>query len=271
MALFGYYTYSFENKARRVADQRIADYQQQLKEQIEELDQANKQLIRMRSIEKFAATGRIARTIAHEVRNPLTNINLAVEQLQAELNGIQAESAGLMLDMIGRNSARINLLITDLLNSTKFTDLVYTRVSVNQVLDETLELARDRIVLKNITVVKTYSDDICDISVDLERIKIAFLNIIVNAIEAMEERKGILQIRTASRDNKCVISITDNGPGIDEESLSKVFEPYFTSKTKGTGLGLTNTQNIILNHNGHIGLESKKGEGTTFTIQLAFA
>jgi signal transduction histidine kinase len=87
----------------------------------------------------------------------------------------------------------------------------------------------------------------------------------------MEEGKGILQIRTASRDNKCVISITDNGPGIDEESLSKVFEPYFTSKTKGTGLGLTNTQNIILNHNGHIGLESKKGEGTTFTIQLAFA
>ena len=271
MALFGYYTYSFENKARRVADQRITDYQQQLKEQIEELDQANKQLIQMRSIEKFAATGRIARTIAHEVRNPLTNINLAVEQLQAELNGKQAESTDLMLDMISRNSARINLLITDLLNSTKFTDLVYTRVSVNQVLDETLELARDRIMLKNITVVKTYSDDICDISVDLERIKIAFLNIIVNAIEAMEERKGILQIRTASRDNKCVISITDNGPGIDEESLSKVFEPYFTSKTKGTGLGLTNTQNIILNHNGHISLESKKGEGTTFTIQLAFA
>lgn len=271
MALFGYYTYSFENKARRVADQRIAEYQQQLKEQIEELDKANKQLIVMRSIEKFAATGRIARTIAHEVRNPLTNINLAVEQLQSDLKGTQPESSDQMLEMICRNSARINLLITDLLNSTKFTDLVYNRVSVNQLLDETLVLAKDRILLKNVTVVKTYSDDICDIAVDPERIKIAFLNIIVNAIEAMEPGKGILQLKTSAKDDKCLIAITDNGPGIDEESMSKVFEPYFTSKTKGTGLGLTNTQNIILNHNGHIGLESKKGIGTTFTIQLDFA
>jgi signal transduction histidine kinase len=277
MALFGYYTYSYENNARRVADKKVEEYQQQLKEQIGELDQANKELIKMRSIEKFAATGRIARTIAHEVRNPLTNINLAVEQLQSELNGKEhrsakvVDSADLMLEMIARNSARINLLITDLLNSTKFTELVYQRISVNQLLDETLELAKDRITLKDITVTKSYMDGICDIAVDLERMKIAFLNIIVNAIEAMEPGSGILQLKTFSRDDKCVISITDNGMGLDEESLSKVFEPYFTSKTRGTGLGLTNTQNIILNHNGHISLESKKGMGTTFTIQLDFA
>ncbi|WP_431210620.1 two-component system sensor histidine kinase NtrB [Puia sp. P3] len=225
----------------------------------------------MRSIEKFAATGRIARTIAHEVRNPLTNINLAVEQLQAELDGSSTENTDLMLTMISRNSSRINLLITDLLNSTKFTDLVYRRISINQLLDETLELAKDRLTLKNITVVKHYSDDVCDIAVDVEKMKIAFLNLIVNAIEAMEQSAGILQLKTTAKENKCVISITDNGTGLDEESLSKVFEPYFTSKTKGTGLGLTNTQNIILNHNGLISLESKKGEGTTFTIQLDFA
>jgi signal transduction histidine kinase len=287
MALLGYYTYSHENKARRIADRRVAEYQQQLQERIKDLDMANKELIRMRSIEKFAATGRIARTIAHEVRNPLTNINLAVEQLQSELDVQPAgnmpssvlppsasgrpENGELMLAMITRNSARINGLITDLLNSTKFTDLIYKRVSVNQLLDETLEGAQDRIHLKNITVTKDYSAGLCDIAVDVERIKIAFLNIIVNAVEAMEPGRGILQIRTLSKDDKCVVSITDNGPGIEEESLSKVFEPYFTSKPKGTGLGLTNTQNIILNHNGHIGFESKKGAGTTFTIQLDFA
>jgi signal transduction histidine kinase len=286
MALLGYYTYSHENKARRIADGRVAEYQQQLQERIKDLDMANKELIRMRSIEKFAATGRIARTIAHEVRNPLTNINLAVEQLQSELEGQPAgnmpsamppsithrpENGELMLDMISRNSARINGLITDLLNSTKFTDLVYKKISVNQLLDETLEGAKDRILLKNITVTKDYSAGLCDIAVDVERIKIAFLNIIVNAVEAMEPGRGILQLRTLAKDGKCVASITDNGPGIEEESLSKVFEPYFTSKPKGTGLGLTNTQNIILNHNGHIGFESKKGAGTTFTIQLDFA
>jgi signal transduction histidine kinase len=225
----------------------------------------------MRSIEKFAATGRIARTIAHEVRNPLTNINLAVEQLQAELNGNKTENGELILEMINRNSARINLLITDLLNSTKFTDLVYKKISVNQLLDETLELANDRIQLKNITVLKNYSGDICDVAVDIERIKIAFLNIIVNAIEAMEPGQGILQLKTLAKENKCVVLISDNGPGIAEDSQSKVFEPYFTNKPKGTGLGLTNTQNIILNHKGQIAFESKKGEGTTFTIQLNFA
>jgi len=178
MALLGFYTYSYENKGRRIADRRVSEYQQQLRERIKDLDQVNKELIRMRSIEKFAATGRIARTIAHEVRNPLTNINLAVEQLQAELNGNKPENGELMLDMINRNSARINLLITDLLNSTKFSDLVYKKISVNRLLDETLELARDRIQLKNITVLKSYSGDICDVAVDVERIKIAFLNII---------------------------------------------------------------------------------------------
>ncbi|MBN8850412.1 MAG: hypothetical protein BGO55_32125 [Sphingobacteriales bacterium 50-39] len=269
LAAYGFITYSRENKARRIADEKVADYQQKLKQQIAELDTANKALIQMRSIEKFASTGRIARTIAHEVRNPLTNINLAVDQLKIEIDG--NTQYGEMLDLISRNSIRINQLITDLLNSTKFTELVYKRISINRLLDETLELAKDRITLNNITVIKYYSDDICDIAVDVERIKIAFLNLIVNAIEAMEPGNGILQLRTASRDNKCFVTITDNGPGIDTDSQSRIFEPYFTTKTKGTGLGLTNTQNIILNHNGHISMDSAKDKGTTFIISLDFA
>lgn len=271
MAIYGFLTYSRENKARRVADERVFEYQEQLKQRISELDKANKELIQMRSIEKFASTGRIARTIAHEVRNPLTNINLAVDQLKNDLNGHLADNSGMMLDMISRNSLRINQLITDLLNSTKFTELVYKRVSVNQLLDETLELAKDRIQLNNITVTKNYAGEICDIAVDVDRMRIAFLNLIVNAIEAMEPGKGILQLRTLSKDHKCVVIITDNGPGIDKDSQSKLFEAYFTTKSKGTGLGLTNTQNIILNHSGHINMESEVGKGTSFTITLDFA
>jgi signal transduction histidine kinase len=270
MAIYGFLTYSRENKARRVADRKVFDYQEQLKERIDELDKANKELIQMRSIEKFAATGRIARTIAHEVRNPLTNINLAVDQLKSEPDGLP-EEPGIMLDMINRNSIRINQLITDLLNSTKFSELVHKKISINQLLDETLELAQDRIKLHNITVIRNYMSDICDISVDGERMQIAFLNIIVNAIEAMEPGKGVLQIKTTAKEDKCVITITDNGIGMDKESLSKIFEPYFTNKPKGTGLGLTNTQNIILNHNGHIHIDSEKGKGTSFTITLDFA
>lgn len=271
MVLYSFLIYSRENKARRVADRRVFEYQDQLKDRILELGKANKELIQMRSIEKFAATGRIARTIAHEVRNPLTNINLAVDQLKSELDDGMEEDPAIMLDMINRNSVRINQLITDLLNSTKFTDLEYKKLSINQILDETLELAMDRILLNDVVVTKNYASDICDVSVDAERMKIAFLNIIVNAIEAMEPGKGILQIRTDAKDDKCVVTIRDNGPGIDKESLSKLFEPYFTNKPKGTGLGLTNTQNIILNHKGHIAIESEKGSGATFIITLDFA
>lgn len=266
MAIFAFLTYSNENKARRIADRRVADFQQQLQDRIEELDKVNKELIQMRSVEKLAASGRIARSIAHEVRNPLTNINLAVEQLQVDLQGYAM--SGDLLGMIGRNSDRINLLITDLLNSTKFTDLRYQRIGLHQLLDEMLDQAKDRISLNNISVIKVYTEEPCEISVDVKRMKIALLNIVVNALEAMEAGKGVLEIRTTTGNHKCMVYIKDNGCGIDEDSLSNVFEPYFTSKPNGTGLGLTNTQNIVLNHNGIISLESARGAGTTFTIQL---
>ena len=239
-----------------------------LKKRIAALDKANKELMQMRSTEKFAATGRIARTIAHEIRNPLTNINLAVEQLQSELDGQAARSAELLLGMIHRNSDRINLLITDLLNSTKFADLRYQKVPVNTLVDQTLELLKDRIMLNHVTVVRNYSETELSVSVDMQRMKIALLNIFVNALEAMGSDNGVLEVSTYAADGKCFIVIKDNGAGIDEDALSKVFEPYFTSKAAGTGLGLTSTQNIILNHHGAITLESKKGEGAQFTIEL---
>jgi len=268
LLIFGFLTYMRENKARREADTKVRQYQEQLRERILELRNVNKELMQMRSIEKFAATGRIARTIAHEVRNPLTNINLAMEQLKSEIG--DAEESTILFEMVHRNSNRINQLITDLLNSTKFAELTYGKTSINTLLDEALVLATDRIALYNITVEKHYSTDICDVAVDKEKLKIAFLNIIVNAIEAMEPGKGTLSIITKGENNKCVVEIVDNGSGMDKESLGRLFEPYFTSKPKGNGLGLTNTQNIILNHRGTIQAESEKGKGTTFIITLDF-
>ena len=268
LLIFGFLTYMRENKARREADEKVQQYQEQLRERIMELRSVNKELLQMRSIEKFASTGRIARTIAHEVRNPLTNINLAIEQLKSEL--VEGEDNIILFEMVNRNSNRINQLITDLLNSTKFAELTYGKTSINTLLDEALDLAKDRIALYNTNVVKQYSSDICDVAVDKEKLKIAFLNVIVNAIEAMEPGKGILTITTKGEKNKCVIEIADNGSGMDKESLGRLFEPYFTSKPKGNGLGLTNTQNIILNHKGTIQAESEKGKGTTFIIALDF-
>jgi len=141
-------------------------------------------------------------------------------------------------------------------------------VNINQLLDEALELAQDRIELNHIKVEKYYDKDICEIQVDKEKIKLAFLNIIVNAVEAMKNDTGILELRTFKQRNKCVVEIKDNGIGMDEETMQKLFEPYFTGKPKGNGLGLTHTQNIILNHKGSIHVRSKPGNGSAFIVTL---
>ncbi len=270
LVVYGFFTYAKENLKRRKADEQLSVYQKKLEQRIIELDNANIELIQMRGMEKLAVTGRIARTIAHEVRNPLTNINLATDQLKIELNGNNNDDTGNMLNLIHRNSNRINQLITDLLDSTKAAELKAEKISINDLLDETLELAKDRIQLADIKVKKEYSRDERKISVDKEKIKIAFLNIIVNAIESMQQGKGILTLKTEGEKNKCVVKISDNGKGMDKESLSKLFEPYFTNKPSGTGLGLTNTQNIIFTHNGQISAESKLGVGTVFTVILNY-
>lgn len=268
LTFYSILTFNKENKAKKEASQKVIAYRQQLELRIDELAALNLELIELRHMEKFAVTGRISRTIAHEVRNPLTNINLAAEQLRNEVPA--SADVNLLFEMISRNSNRINQLISDLLNSTRIAELSHTKASINDVLDRSLEFAMDRIELKQIKVVKEYDSDICPILVDEEKIKIAFLNIIVNAIEAMDDR-GVLHLSTNNKNDRCVVKIIDNGKGMHKEDVGRMFEPYFTTKEKGTGLGLTNTQNIILAHNANIHVESEPGKGTAFIIAFNFA
>lgn len=267
-ALAGFFIYRKEYFIRKKVSGESELYKIQLEKRVEELNLANKEINDLKNIEKFASTGRIARTIAHEVRNPLTNINLATDQLKDVKNDEEGEKE-MLLGMIVRNSLRINQLISNLLNATKFTELESGEESVNEIVDEALELAKDRIELTKIKINKNYSTNICKIKVDKEKIKIAFLNIIVNAIEAIEGNDtGTIYIETYQKNDKCHVIIKDNGLGMDEETLSKLFEPYFTAKENGNGLGLTNTQNIILSHKGKINIDSKPGEGSTFEVIL---
>ena len=268
LTLYSFMVFNKENKAKREASKKAAEFRNQLENRVRQLADLNTELIELRSLEKYSVTGRIARTIAHEVRNPLTNINLATEQLRSE--AVPTESTEMLFSMIARNSERINQLVSDLLNSTRVSELTFEKVSINAVIDKSLELARDRIELKQITVIRNYDQDICPVSVDVEKIKIAFLNIIVNAIEAMVDN-GELQISTQSLNDRCVAKITDNGRGMNKAELERLFEAYYTTKEKGNGLGLANSQNIILGHGGSITAQSENGKGTTFTISFKFA
>ncbi|MBL7779800.1 MAG: PAS domain S-box protein [Saprospiraceae bacterium] len=214
--------------------------------------------------EKMEATGRLMRMLAHEVRNPLTNIGLALEGFIGELP-VEHDLHD-YLDIIKRNAQRIDTLITQLLNSSKPTELHLEPLSLKDVLEETLAETGDRLALKKLAVIKEFSTENDRIMLDREKIKIAFTNIIVNAGEAMQEGSGVLEIKTERTLHKMLLSIRDNGNGISPIHLNKIFEPYFSSKPGGMGLGLASTLNIVQSHGGSIHVESQEGAGTTFFL-----
>ncbi len=215
--------------------------------------------------EKLAATGRLVRTLAHEVRNPINNINLSTEHLRSfEL----PDETGLYLDIITRNSLRINDLIKELLNSSRPSEIQMKESILQSVIDEIVNISRDRIGLKNIDLQVDYPKDLVIIFCDAEKIILALLNILTNAIEAIEHSNGRISIVVKNDNENVVIEITDNGSGISEEKLPRLFEPYYTSKRNGIGLGLASTLNIIQVHGGSIEINSEENKFTVFNILL---
>ncbi|MEQ8243921.1 ATP-binding protein [Fulvivirga sp.] len=217
--------------------------------------------------ERLSMTGKIARSIAHEVRNPLTNLGLALGQLEEELPK-DNEDISMFIGIIDRNAKRIGQLITEMLNSSKPRELHRVEYNINILLEEVIDLVRDRITLKVMQLDKHLDKSIDTISVDADKLKMAILNVMVNAIEAMEEGQGVLSVQSVKRKDLVQIFIKDNGCGIPEDKISTLFDPFFTNKQGGMGLGLTSTQNIINSHKGSIDVESVENQGTTFIISL---
>jgi two-component system, sporulation sensor kinase E len=231
---------------------------------IKDITSVKEKEIEAQTTRKFAFTGRIASVLAHEIKNPLTSISLSVEQLKFELPEPVMKDTGDLLEMIDRNSKRINELINQLLNATRYTELKLRPYLFNQLVEETLEQAKDTIILKEINVVKDFDPDDRFVEMDVEKIKIVLFNLIINAIDAMEAKKGELTLRTMIVDKRSCIEVADNGTGLTYEQLDKIFEPFYTSKPQGTGLGLTNAQGIMISHQGLLKVKSKAGVGTSF-------
>jgi PAS domain S-box-containing protein len=215
--------------------------------------------------EKLAATGRLARTLAHEIRNPLTNINLSVDHLKGmEFTDLQQH----YFDIISRNSKRINDILTELLASSKPAHADMEDHILQDLIDKSIHAAMDRIMLKHIKLQVRYLDKPICIRADAGKLSMAFLNIIINAVEAMEESKGKLMISLSDGQDFWEVKITDNGVGIPEENIPRLFEPYFTAKRNGMGLGLPATLNILQAHRAQIDVTSVEQVGTTFTIMF---
>jgi PAS domain S-box-containing protein len=216
--------------------------------------------------EKLGAANRLVRALAHEVRNPLNNISLSVEQLLLEN---MAESGNVYLDIINRNSRRINDLITELLLSSSMPpENLRERKALQNILDDSISTIIDRIILKKVSWKVIYPNEPAYILADPLKLKIAFTNIIINAIEAMNENKGELNISVTSQNGHHLVSIKDNGSGISKETLPHLFEPYFTFKRNGLGLGLATTLNIIQSHKASIDVQTGIDQGSNFILKF---
>ena len=214
-------------------------------------------------IEKLRGTATLLRTLAHEVRNPLTNINLSVEQLKPECD---SEDANIYLDIIARNCGRIDSLISELLDLSRPAEISLQKTDLQDIINSTLAAASDRIALKNIRLDLAYPGQPAFVMADREKLKIAFLNILINAVEAVPAQSGVITISIRDESPNFRVFINDNGGGIPEENISRIFEPYFTSKTNGFGLGLAATWNILQSHRAAIDVNSQLGEGTSFML-----
>ena len=204
-----------------------------------------------------------AAVIAHEVRNPLTNINLATDLLSLV---IQDADKTVYLDIIRRSSLRINELLNELLQKQVEEETITEENSIHDLLDEVLEMAKDRILMKQIAVRKIYDSQDCRILLNRAKMKIALTNIIVNAIDAITNAHGQLDFRTYSLETKFMLKIEDNGCGISAENLKNIFKPYYTGKPGGMGLGLSATYDILRSNHVGVNVVSGEGEGTRFEL-----
>jgi len=215
--------------------------------------------------ERLAFTGRIAASIAHEIRNPLGNVSMSVQQLKEAFT--EDSPWYKHIEVIIRNTERINFLITELLNCARPPELNIRPSDMHEVIENVLDSIRGSLSTQRIEVIKKFDSKLPIINVDREQIDRVFLNVIINSIEAMPEG-GTMTISTSIEKDLFVVKIQDTGEGIREEDIIKIFDPFFSTKSTGVGLGLSITYGIVVSHGGRIGVESIWKRGTVFTISL---
>jgi PAS domain S-box-containing protein len=240
-----------------------------LREELKIKEELEKTQLQLLQAEKMSSLGKLAAGVAHQLNNPLGGITLFAKLILEEYD--LEEGAKDDLHRILRDAKRCRDTVKELLEFTRQTRHLMRHHDINRALTRTLFLLESQTLFHNIAINKDLAPSLPLVLSDIQQLYHLFMNVVLNAAQAMEGR-GTLTIKSRLHPdmNRVCIDITDTGPGISEEHLPHIFEPFFTTKDegKGTGLGLSLAYRIIQNHGGHIHAESSPGKGTTFFFTL---
>jgi len=230
-----------------------------LQNKTRELDQTTRELIKS---EKFTAIGELAARISHDIRNPLSNIHMSIQLMKNSPPGTKLESdlVQTKLELISKNVERISHQINDVLGFVKNQKIERKRFKISSCVNEAIEIIK---VPPKIRIKRTNLD--VEISADPFQLQIVFNNILINAIQAIGENEGEIEIELTEKNKDTFLKISNSGPEIPDEILPHIFESLITTKQVGTGLGLVSCKTIIENHGGSISVENNP---TTFTLRL---
>jgi two-component system, sporulation sensor kinase E len=218
--------------------------------------------------ERFSSVGKLAAGLAHEIRNPLTSIMGFMQLLS---RSVDYSKLGSYLPIMLDELHRVKQLVSDFVVVAQPSESKKKDVILSSFLSDTVTLMESQALLKGVDIEKDYliPDDF-ELHMDSKQVKQVLINVIQNSVDAMEDRDGKIVIGCYFIDRECVISITDNGVGMTEVQLASMMTPFYTTKTTGTGLGMSVCQGIITEHGGRIEAHSKVGSGTRLDIYLPY-
>jgi two-component system NtrC family sensor kinase len=257
----------FQHTARDVTKER--EMQESLSKAYQELKESQEQLIQA---EKLTSLGQLAASIAHEVNNPIAGILIYTQLLMKKMTSdtLTQEKALDYLSRMESELTRTGRLVRNLLDFARETRPSLTLLNLNEVIDRAFSLVAHSAEMEHVNVVEELSPTLPEVMADPDQLRQVLTNLMLNAIQAMP-KGGLLTLRSSiDSDTWAKIEVQDTGVGISPENMSKLFTPFFTTKqeVKGVGLGLAVAYGIIQRHQGRIEVQSKEGEGTTFSVYL---
>jgi signal transduction histidine kinase len=221
----------------------------------------------MSRAEHLATLGELAAGLAHEIRNPLAGIAGVIEIIGRDLPATSPARA--VVKDVRLEIVQINRILTDLLETARPHPPQICRSNLNTTVEHAVMLARQQVLSKPIKVELQQSPDLPEVEHDSDQIHQVLLNLLLNAVQAMEDT-GTVHVEIGARDGYASVVVNDSGKGIPAQNLSNIFRPFFTTKGNGTGLGLSLARRIVEEHHGHIEVSSVVGKGSKFTVLLPF-